>query len=379
MCVCVWCAWPRVVGIWRLILFLWVCASVPRSMAHKLFCERWMCVHLSTSPSLCLSFFVSLCVRWSVCLFASVGFTDWNKRKVSLVHWSDSPCRRQEWMGCTCSGWWAILVTASVQIDIVQIDATCCCEVNLCFNLTLLKLFIDVSRDHGQAPSSAKHRSQQCGATGRFASSRSMMLHPDVKFRLHMWSCHKKKSSDRLEFRLRPKSHLLDKPLQICEKVPGGVWNGAVANQSTWVKHLGGHCSTALLAMPAAIQATGPELCRDLRQTQLQCKPRNHETTVVATTPIHKSWQVNRPGVCAAAPRRIFDAHGRHTAFGQAATIYICLGSIARQRDCPDSWGQFGRSCFFRCGFDFPAQHVISQIIWLLWDNMLEHWSILAW
>ena len=68
MCVCVWCAWPRVVGIWRLILFLWVCASVPRSMAHKLFCERWMCVHLSTSPSLCLSFFVSLCVRGSVCL-----------------------------------------------------------------------------------------------------------------------------------------------------------------------------------------------------------------------------------------------------------------------------------------------------------------------
>lgn len=37
----------------------------------------------------------------------------------------------KEWMGCTCSGWWVMLV-------------------NLCFNLTLLKLFIDVSRGHGQ-------------------------------------------------------------------------------------------------------------------------------------------------------------------------------------------------------------------------------------
>ena len=26
-------------------------------------------------------------------------------------------------MGCTCFGWWAMLVTASVQIDIAQIDA----------------------------------------------------------------------------------------------------------------------------------------------------------------------------------------------------------------------------------------------------------------
>ena len=126
-----------------------------------------------------VSVFVILCesVCPLVCLFV----------RLCWFHGLEPSRSRQEWMGCTCSGWWVMLVTASVRIDIVQIDAKFWfCEVNLCFNLTLLKLFIDVSRGHGQAPSSVKHRPQQCGATGQFANWRSLMLLADLKFRLHM-------------------------------------------------------------------------------------------------------------------------------------------------------------------------------------------------